>query len=211
MIGLAPSAAAAEVLAGDLGISTENTAKWVYEHTHGRWNLTAGQLVIVDEASLASTTTLDQLANHVATVGAKVLLAGDPAQLAVIDAGGAFAMLVRDRNTTDGDGAPMLADIHRFTNEWEKTTSLRLRQGDTDVIDLYDTHDRIVDGDHDQTLDAAYHAWRSDTAAGKTSILIAEAAEAVTALNQRARAESRDAPMGTRCTRAGNAEAVRLR
>jgi len=32
VLGLAPSAAAAEVLAGELGIDTENTAKWLFEH-----------------------------------------------------------------------------------------------------------------------------------------------------------------------------------
>ena len=32
VVGLAPSAAAAEVLAGELGIATENTAKWLTEH-----------------------------------------------------------------------------------------------------------------------------------------------------------------------------------
>lgn len=58
VIGLAPSAAAAEVLAGDLGISTENTAKWLYEHRHGAWSLTARQLVIIDEASMAGTLSL---------------------------------------------------------------------------------------------------------------------------------------------------------
>lgn len=35
VVGLAPSAAAAGVLADDLGVSTENTAKWVYETTEG--------------------------------------------------------------------------------------------------------------------------------------------------------------------------------
>lgn len=103
-------------------------------------------------------------------------------------AGGAFGMLVRDRNNQpDGDGAPELVDIRRFKNTWEKTASLALRRGDTDVIDVYDEHGRIVDGDHDQMLDAAYRAWQNDTARGKTSILIAETTETVTALNQRAR------------------------
>jgi conjugative relaxase-like TrwC/TraI family protein len=35
VIGLAPSAAAAEVLADELGIDTENTAKWLTEHRRG--------------------------------------------------------------------------------------------------------------------------------------------------------------------------------
>jgi conjugative relaxase-like TrwC/TraI family protein len=189
VIGLAPSAAAAEVLASDLGIDTENTAKWLYEHDHGRWDLRAGQLVIVDEASLAGTMLLDQLTTHAADAGAKVLFAGDPAQLAAVDAGGAFGLLVRDRNNTDRDGAPELADIRRFKNEWEKAASLRLRRGDTSVIDLYDEQGRIVGGDHDDMLDAAYHAWQNDTAAGRSSILIAETSETVTALNQRTRAD----------------------
>lgn len=134
VIGLAPSAAAAEVLAGELGLPTENTAKWVHEHNHGRWNLAPGQLVILDEASLAGTTTLDLLASHAADVGAKVLLAGDWAQLAAIDAGGAFGMLIRDRNNQpDSDPAPELAEVRRFTSQWEKAASLRLREGDTEI------------------------------------------------------------------------------
>ena len=188
VIGLAQSATAADVLGSDLGIGTENTAKWLYEHAHGRWDLRAGQLVIVDEASLAGTMLLDQLTAHAAAVGAKVLLAGDPAQLAAVDAGGAFGLLVRDRNNTDG-GAPELADIRRFVNEWEKAASLRLRRGDTEVIDLYDEHGRVVGGDHDTMLDTAYHAWQADVAAGRSSILIAETSDTVTPLNQRARAD----------------------
>src|ERR1700761_5029721 len=38
----------------------------------------------------------------------------------------------------DASAGPELADIRRFTSEWEKNASLRLRRGDTDVIDLYD-------------------------------------------------------------------------
>ena len=189
VIGLAPSAAAAEVLAGDLEIGTENTAKWVYEQDHGRWDLRARQLVIVDEASLAGTMLVDQLTAHAADVGAKVLLAGDPAQLAAVDAGGAFGLIVRDRNATDGDGAPELADIRRFTNEWEKAASLRLRRGDTEVIDLYDEHGRIIGGDRVDMLDSAYRAWRTDVAAGRSSVLIAETSDTVTGLNQRARTD----------------------
>ena len=36
VVGLAPSAAAAAVLAEDLGIACDNTAKWLYEHARGR-------------------------------------------------------------------------------------------------------------------------------------------------------------------------------
>ncbi len=184
VVGLAPSAVAADVLAEDLGITTENTAKWWHNHlTHGT-AFTAGQLVIIDEASLAGTHSLDRITGLAEKAGAKVLLVGDYAQLQSVDAGGAFALLAGDR-----DDAPELIDIHRFTHEWEKTASLELRHGRTDIIDTYLDHDRIHDGDEDTMTDAAYAAWRADTAAGLVSVLIAETNETVTALNNRARAD----------------------
>ncbi|RLP68813.1 conjugal transfer protein [Mycetocola reblochoni] len=184
VIGLAPSAAAANVLAGDLGISTENTAKWLHEHRHGNWSLTPSQLVIIDEASLAGTLALDTITTHAQHVGAKVLLVGDWAQLAAVDAGGAFGMLVRDR-----DDAPELTDVRRFRHEWEKHASLGLRIGDTDVIDTYLDHDRITPGGYEDILEQAYQAWRADQAAGKASVLIAETLDTVSELNTRARTD----------------------
>ena len=184
VVGLAPSAVAAEVLAEDLGIATENTAKWWHNHlTHGT-TFTAGQLVIIDEASLAGTHSLDRITGLAEKTGAKILLVGDSAQLQSVDAGGAFALLAGDR-----DDAPELIDIHRFNNEWEKTASLDLRHGRTDIIDTYLDHDRIHDGDENTMTDTAYAAWREDTATGLVSVLIAETNETVTALNNRARAD----------------------
>lgn len=60
-VGLAPSAVAAQVLADDLGIATENTAKWWTTHQHTGATFQAGQLVIIDEASLAGTLSLDRI------------------------------------------------------------------------------------------------------------------------------------------------------
>lgn len=64
VVGLAPSAAAAGVLGDELGIATENTAKWLHEHLHRGAEFRPGQLVIIDEASLASTLTLDLITGH---------------------------------------------------------------------------------------------------------------------------------------------------
>jgi conjugative relaxase-like TrwC/TraI family protein len=182
VVGLAPSAAAAQVLADDLGIPTENTAKWIDAYTHNGWILKAGQLMIVDEASLAGTFTLDILASHASQVGAKLLLVGDWAQLSAVESGGAFGLIARDL-----DRAPELLDVRRFRNEWEKKASLGLRLGELSVIDTYLEHGRIIDGDLQDMLDAAYIAWQRDLAAGKVSVMIAETVETVRALNERAR------------------------
>ena len=184
VVGLAPSAAASQALADDLGVACENTAKWLHEYDHGRTELRRGQLVIVDEATLADTVTLDRLTGIAAGAGAKVLLVGDPHQLQSVDAGGAFALLV-DRRAD----APELIEIHRFTNEWEKDASLALSRGDVQAISAYGRHKRIREGVTDEMVDAAYVAWRADCAAGRASILVTESARDVRALNERARAE----------------------
>jgi len=182
VVGLAPSAAAARVLADDLEVATENTAKWLHDHTTTGLTLRTGQLVIVDEASMAGTRTLDRITAHAAEVGAKVLLVGDAAQLAAVDAGGAFGMLARTR-----DDVPELGEVRRFHHDWEATVSLQLRAGDLAVIDTYQAHGRIRDGETVDMLDAAYQAWTTDLAAGRTSVMIAESVDTVTLLNTRAR------------------------
>ncbi len=185
VVGMAPSAAAAQVLAEDLGIGCDNTAKWIHDHRHGMADFHAGQLVIVDEATLASTRTLDTIATRAAEVGAKVVLVGDPAQLQPVDAGGAFSLLVAAR---EGE-VPSLVEVRRFVNEWEKAASLALRDGDVMAIDAYENHGRIVEGTTETVIDAAYDAWQNDLRAGRSSILVTEAAESVRQLNERARAE----------------------
>jgi len=184
VVGLAPSAVAAQVLADDLGIETENTAMWWQNHLTKGINFQSGQLVIVDEASLAGTLSLDRITGLAQQAGAKVLLVGDYAQLQSVDAGGAFSMLAHDRTDT-----VELIDVHRFHQPWEKLASLDLRHGHTTVIDTYLTHGRIQDGDTETMTDAAYAAWRADRDAGRITVLIAETREQVTALNQRARAD----------------------
>ena len=162
VLGLAPSAAAAEVLGDDMGIDADNLAKWLYEYRQRgqrtreleifatgsvttelrdrgtrqlrerisrlegelyRWSLRADQLIVVDEASLASTFALDELMSAALDAGAKVVFAGDPAQLSSVDAGGMFRTLVRDR----GEDAPTLEYVRRFTATWEKRASLQIR------------------------------------------------------------------------------------
>jgi conjugative relaxase-like TrwC/TraI family protein len=224
VLGLAPSAATAEVLASELGIDTENVAKWLYEHRHEtgrlanikelrshlrslpefsrarrplrnriiaaeaevtRWRLRAGQLVIVDEASLAGTFALDELGRAAASSGAKIVLVGDHGQLGSVEAGGMFAALVRDREGF----APELTDVHRFHHAWEKEASVELRVGSPDAIDAYQAHKRIIDGDRERMLDALYLAWRKDTTDGRTSLMIAGDLGTVSELNARARAD----------------------
>ncbi|MDR2374129.1 MAG: AAA family ATPase, partial [Bifidobacteriaceae bacterium] len=184
VVGLAPSATAAAVLAADLGIPTENTAKWLWDHHHHGTGFREGQLVIVDEASLAGTFTLERIGRHAAEVGAKLLLVGDWAQLQAVDAGGAFNLLVSQRRDP-----PELADVRRFAADWERPASLALRRADPAAIGAYETHHRITGGEQQDMVEAAYQAWRDDAAHGRAALLVADSLDTVRELNQRARSE----------------------
>lgn len=184
VVGLAPSAAAAAVLAEELGVGTENTAKWLHEHQQGDVHFSRGQLVIIDEATLAGTLTLDRITQHAEQAGAKVLLVGGWAQLQSVEAGGAFGMLVEAR-----DDAPEVVDVHRFTNEWEKLASLDLRHGRAEIMDTYIDHGRVDDGTSESMTEIAYVAWKHDVDHGRASILITDNAATVRDLNLCAQAE----------------------
>lgn len=184
IVGLAPSAVAADILGESIGISTENTAKWLFEHDRNpdEWTFQAGQLVIVDEAGLCGTLALDRLREQAAFAGAKLLLVGDPHQLTAIDAGGAFGMLVREL----GDDAATLESVWRFRNQWESAASLKLRHGAPSALNAYDEHERLHYGDESEILAGVFEAWTADEQAGLQSMLIADAGDAVAELNRRA-------------------------
>ncbi len=147
--------------------------------------LKAGQLVIVDEASLAGTFALDELVGAARQAGSKILLVGDGAQLGSVEAGGAFSLLVKDR----GDLVAELTDVRRFTSEWEKAASIELRLGNKAAIEDYEAHGRITEGTRETLLGAIYAAWKNDVDAGKSSLMIAGDSVTVTELNARARAD----------------------
>ena len=225
VVGLAPSATAAEVLGRELGTPTENTAKWLAEHRRlpelvarkkelaaaaarlgastspkakslraalssleeaiDARRLHAGQLVVVDEASLAGTFALDELVGAARAAGAKVLLVGDWAQLEAVEAGGAFRMLADDRAGTVAE----LREVRRFDEAWERVASVELRLGRLGAIEAYECHGRVLGGEREAMLDALYRAWRADMAAGRSSLMVGADTSTVSELNARARAD----------------------
>jgi hypothetical protein len=102
-----------------------------------------------------------------------------------VEAGGAFSLLAADR----GELVPELTDVRRFRHGWERAASVKLRHGDQTAIGAYQTHQRLHQGDRDQTLDAAFLAWKADTDNGHTSLMIAGDTTTVTELNRRARSD----------------------
>jgi ATP-dependent exoDNAse (exonuclease V) alpha subunit len=79
--------------------------------------------VIIDEAGMADTVTLDTAVQFIISRGGSVRLVGDDQQLAAIGAGG----VLRDIEITHG--ALRLTELHRFTDPAEAAATLALRDG----------------------------------------------------------------------------------
>ena len=126
-----------------------------------------GSLIVVDEGSMVSIAHLAALVDHAARNGCKLMLTGDQEQLAAIEGGGAM-MLLADRI-----GYVQLAEPVRFTAEWERDASLRLRQGDPAALDDYDQHGRLHGAPPDAAMDQAAKAYVASYLAGRDVILTA--------------------------------------
>jgi ATP-dependent exoDNAse (exonuclease V) alpha subunit len=186
MLGLAPSAAAAAVLAEQTGIRTDTLAKLTWSLQHGElpdWAAAVGRstLLIIDEAGMADTVSLDTAVQFAIGRGAGVRLVGDDQQLAAIGAGGVL------RDITHTHGALRLTELHRFSDPAEAAASLALREGKPEALDFYLDHGRVHVGDLATTTQDAFAAWVSDRAAGLDAIMLAPTRRLVAELNRQAR------------------------
>ncbi|MFC7959072.1 MobF family relaxase [Rhodococcoides kroppenstedtii] len=183
VLALGPSAAAATVLGEDVGVSGQTIAMVLHKHRLGAdTGIETGTLILVDEAGMASTRDLDQLVALAAERGAVVRMIGDSAQLNAVDAGGALGMLARETS------APELVDVVRFRDPDEAAASLALRVGDPAGIDFYARRDRMIGGTVDELLVRILDDHLADTAAGKSSVMLAPTNDEVHHLNTAAQA-----------------------
>ena len=182
VIGVAVAENAAQVLAAE-GVGTAYNIAMFLILNETRSLLKAGDLLVVDEASMVTTGQLTALHHLAAAAGAKLLLTGDPAQLQAIGAGGALAMIARQH------GCYRLTVVQRMTQPWEREASLRLRAGDPAVLADYDRHGRLLEGTAERMETAAYRAWLADYLDGKDTLLIAGTKEQAAGLSRRARAD----------------------
>jgi ATP-dependent exoDNAse (exonuclease V) alpha subunit len=190
VLGLAPSSAAAEELRSHLHNGTnpvvaDNLAKlvWAIGHQEPLADLVGrGTLVIIDEAGMADTLTLDHVVTWCLDRGAVVRLIGDDQQLGAIGAGGVL------RDIAAVHGAVNLDTVMRFTDPAEAAASLALRAGDIGALGYYLDHDRIHVVDPDTATTSLLTAWRTDRATGLDALMLAPTRAQVADLNHVARA-----------------------
>jgi conjugative relaxase-like TrwC/TraI family protein len=207
LVGLAPSAQAAKVLEADLGITCSTVDKLLWSVCPGNvltgpelaeslrhlandpesavpvHDLKPGDVLLVDEASMAGTFNLDRLAALADVTGAQIRLLGDDCQLGAVASGGALRLIAAEAGATE------LRDLHRFQDPAFARASLMLREGEAAGLDYFQDRGRLRGGSRDAMLEAVYTGWKRDTLAGKTSLMMAHSNTIVTELSDRARSD----------------------
>lgn len=192
IIGLAPSAAAADALRSQLDTQTDTLTKLTHSLEQARetgaampdWvaGIDSSTLVVIDEAGMADTLSLDAAVSYILERGGSVRLIGDDQQLSAIGAGG----VLRDIRATHG--ALQLTELVRFKDAAEGAASLALREGKAEALGFYLDRDRVHVGDLATMTEDVFAAWQADRAAGLDSIMLAPTRDLVSELNQQARA-----------------------
>jgi conjugative relaxase-like TrwC/TraI family protein len=184
--GLTTSTNAARVLAGEGLGESHNLADFLgkikdSDTCRGHLPVRPGDLLVVDEASMVTTTDLAAVEEIATAHGAKILLTGDTAQLSAPEAGGAMRLLAAEH------GYHELRTVHRFQHAWEADASLRLRDGDVSALAEYDQRGRITGGSREQMTEAAVSRWLADHLSGKDTVLLATTNAQAAELARRAR------------------------
>ena len=181
VVGLAPSAVAADVLQKDIGTEAMTVAKFLT--AGGSDQVDNRTIILVDEAGMTDTRSIAEVVAIAESRGAAVRLIGDPRQLAAVQSGGMLRLLERTGNVAE------LTDVHRFVDENEAIASLQLRKGNVDVVDHYVSQGRVHGGSRSEMLETIYGDWLKDVNAGEASVMVASSNDDVLELNLRAQAD----------------------
>jgi hypothetical protein len=161
---LALSAAAARVVTDETGIAATTIASW----QHGTAALPSAGLVLVDEASMVPTLTLQQLTRAAKAKGCRVGLVGDYAQMGSPEAGG----LLRD--LAELPSARRLTTVRRFREPWERRASIELQARDQTTSINYFEHEQIVETTSDHAHADAAAAWFADHRTGLDTLVVTD-------------------------------------
>lgn len=164
---LALSAVAAQVVTEETGLPANTIAAWKV----GSVSLPRGGLVLVDEASMVPTMTLDQLVRVASAYQCRVAFVGDYAQMGAPEAGGLLRDLASERS------AVHMTSVRRFTNDWERAASKQLRRRDPDIADTYNAQGRIIETVEANAFESLVDAWVRDTDTGLDSMIIVDSAD----------------------------------
>lgn len=183
--GAALSGIAAENLESGSGIASRTIASLEHGWGQGRDVLTAGDVLVIDEAGMVGTGQLERVLSHAAEAGAKVVLVGDPQQLQSIEAGAAF------RSIQERHGGAELGEVRRQQEDWQREATRDLATGRTGhALEAYRSHDMVYEAEtREQARSDLIDRWDRDrrVSPDQSRIILTHTNEEVRALNEAAR------------------------
>lgn len=187
--GAALSGIAAENLAQGSGIEARTLASLAYAWDDDREQLTARDVLVIDEAGMVGSRELARVIERARAAGAKVVLVGDPEQLQAIDAGAAY------RAIAGRTGAAQLTEIYRQRADWQREATRELATGRTaEALARYQAAGAIDMAVTDEAAqEQLVRRWRAATIErpDASRVMLAHRNLDVQALNQIARAAMR--------------------
>ena len=189
--GAALSGIAAEGLEGSAGIESRTIASWEYAWDKGREQLTAGDVLVVDEAGMIGSRQLERLVRRVHEAGAKLVLVGDAEQLQAIEAGAAF------RAIADAVGVVAITDPKRQHVAWMREATKELATSRTAMaLERYETNGAVYrHATREAARDGVVAQWETARRQSprRSRIILAHERVDVRLLNEAARAKRRTA------------------
>jgi conjugative relaxase-like TrwC/TraI family protein len=187
VIGLTTSTNAARVLAYEGLAESYNIAEFLgkvegSDELRRPAPLHQDDVLVLDEAGQLATADLAMVQEAARQARARIVATGDTAQLGAVEAGGMFRLLAQEVP------AAQLHEVRRFTTEWERQASVRLRDGDLTAAAAYDRHGRIRGADEETACDRAASVWLADHLRGKDVLLLAGSNAEAAGLSRRVRA-----------------------
>ncbi len=172
VVGITPSQASRNVLV-EAGVAESYNFAQFLGHSkdrrgaRGPVELARGDLIVIDEASMLSNPDFADIVDYAARAGVKVAAALDHQQLQAVENGGGASLVTRTQ------GYVQLLEPVRFSEEWERSASLALREGKAAALADYAEHGRIRAGTAEEILESAAQAYVAHALEGKNSLLIA--------------------------------------
>ena len=186
VIGTATSGQAARTLGREAGLAESRTiASLLWRLDHGTLELTARQVVVLDEAGMTDDGDMLRLLTACDLAKTKVILVGDHRQLGPVGPGGALRALLNRHHGL----VHVLVENLRQDDPNEREALRQLRGGTVaDAVAWYAAHDRIrITPDANEARQATVDAWYADVCAGKNAAMYAWRRTNVDVLNRLAR------------------------
>ena len=137
--GLAPSAAAAEVLGQEIGMASSTVDRYLLTPKE---QLQREEILVIDEAGMLSTQQMVALIEKAQDLNSRLILVGDTKQLSAVQAGAPFRLL---QERSQLQTVTIDENLRQVTPQLKEAVDLAAEQQTQAALELLDQHSRVTE------------------------------------------------------------------